>query len=224
MASVLCLPYSPAAFDTLPEFEEAHLKTPLVEDAAVEARELFRAHGFAETAGLCLLHKHFSLSEGEVLVEEPVGNTSFIRPARVALTSSDLLPYMFRLTPCAAGEYALMPLEYAPRGIVDEAKLASLVNNSRFINELGALVHKHKGLEYVGLTLMHREHILSVDGGSIEFTDHKTRELLVMPASAADAHEAKVGKSSFTTRTVWTFGERKGEDKCTHCTHCGHTR
>lgn len=139
-----CLPYSHAAFDSLPEFEVAHHKTPLLESAAVEARDLFRSHGLTEIAGLCLLHKHFEMSEDEILVEEPVGNSSFIRPARLA-SSSDILPYMFRLTPyVTAGEYALTPLEYAPRRIVDDAKLASLVNNSRFINELGALAQKHK--------------------------------------------------------------------------------
>lgn len=81
-----------------------------------------------------------------------------------------------------------------------------------------------QGLDYVGLTLMHREHILSIDGSSMEFTNHEIRELQVVPASIADAHEAKVGKPFFTTRTIWTFGERKGEDRCTHCNHCSHTR
>jgi hypothetical protein len=71
---------------------------------------------------------------------------------------------------------------------------------------------------------MHREHIITVDGGSVEFTDHHKRELIVVPASHASAYEAKVGKHSLTTRTIWTFGTRQGEDICHHCVHCTHAR
>jgi hypothetical protein len=81
-----------------------------------------------------------------------------------------------------------------------------------------------QGLDVVGVTLMHREHITLVDGSSVEFTDHHKRELIVVPASQASAYEAKAGKHAFTTRTVWTFGTRKGEDKCHHCVHCSHTK
>ena len=77
----------------------------------------------------------------------------------------------------------------------------------------------------MGVTLLHREHVTCVDGSSTEFTDHNTRELVVMPASHAATYEAKVGKHAFTsTRTVWTFGSRTGEDICHHCVHCSHTK
>lgn len=255
MASASVLqPYASAKFDALPEFEEALEAQPLIELAAAAARSLFAAHGLAEACGLAMLHKHFPLGKDEVLVEEPAGEKSLIapRPASV-LETGELLPYMFALEEGEGGAFSLAPLEFAPRAIVNAGNLAALLENTRFINELGSLArsygvrppqaqgrqptpglprpspppnpptithpdsaHTHpptqtlKGLSFVGVTLLHRDHVAAVDGSTVEFTDHSTRVLTIVPATRAAAYEACAGKHSFTTRTVWTFGSRKG--------------
>jgi hypothetical protein len=141
-ASVL-QPYAPSKFDALPEFEAALEARPLIEQAAAAARELFTAHGLAETCGLAMLHKHFPLKADEVLVEEAVGEKSLIAPRPAAtLETGELLPYMFQLEEGAGGCFSLAPLEFAPRGIVNASNLTALLENVRFINELGALARK----------------------------------------------------------------------------------
>jgi hypothetical protein len=144
MATACLLPYAPAIFGSLPEFEVALESKPVVEASVIEAAAVFQKHGLAESVGLSMLHRHFPLEEGEILVESPVGSTSFIRPEHSALpVKADLQPYMFRLVETAEG-FVLAPLEYAPAHIIDSEKLAALVCNSRFVNEIGALIRKHK--------------------------------------------------------------------------------
>jgi len=211
-------------FGGLPEFEEAFEQKPVVEAAALDAAAIFRKHGVTESVGLSMLHKHFKLNDDEILVETPVGNMSFIRPAASVNVKSGYLPYMFRLVESTDG-FLLAPLEYAPISVIDSGIFGAFVSNTRFINEIGELIRKCKGLDVVGVTLLHRNHIIDCDGGSIEFTDHDKRELVVVPTSQAPTYQANyIGENSFTTRTIWTFGERKGQDDCTHCRHCyGHS-
>jgi len=137
-------PYSPEHFTALLEFENVIDKIPIVEASASIAGELFSKHGMVATAGLSMLHKHFELSDDELLVEEVVGDQSFIRPV-VTEDKSSLLPYMFKLIESGEdGAFKLIPLEYAPAAIVSNEKLQHLVSNEAFIAEFGTLLKQHQ--------------------------------------------------------------------------------
>ena len=197
---------------------------PTVEESSTTAASIFVKHGMEVNVGVAMLHKHFPLSADEILVEQPCDDKSFVRPVNLSETDvSKLLPYMFKVRETSSG-FVLVPLEFAPMELVDNATLVSLANNTAFINEFGKLIKDNGALNVVGLTVLHRDHIARVDGSTVEFTDHGSRELLIVPSSKALDHEAKVGKHSFTTKTVWTFGSREGEDVCHHCVHCSHTK
>ena len=84
----------------LPTFDEA---VPLgASDAAFieEARRLFTRYGNAERFGLCLLHDHFPLGEGEILFET---HDKLERTLSVATVRRDTIPNMketmWRLAP-----------------------------------------------------------------------------------------------------------------------------
>ena len=44
--------------------------------------EIFMANGANETFGLCLLHNHFHVDEGDAMVEVVTGNSSATRPRK----------------------------------------------------------------------------------------------------------------------------------------------
>lgn len=93
------------AYQDLPDIDE----TPPLDDAdfscLAEVREVLARHGRLGRFGVTLLHNHFPINEGEVLVEscDDVGRTLTMRvePSSV-LASASLTPTSWRLTDGAA--------------------------------------------------------------------------------------------------------------------------
>ncbi len=81
-----------------------------------------------------------------------------------------------------------------------------------------------QGEDIVGLSLLHRGHIVEVDGSTVELTDDVARELTVLPLSAAVASSGVAKEDMESVKTLWTFGSREGEDTCHHCHHCTHAK
>ena len=214
--------YEAAAFDGLPHFEAALISRPLVEEAAAAAATLFRGAGLKDIAGIAMLHQHFHLAAGEVLLERKQGaDRVVVTPVPVAeAAAAGARPYMFKVAPRAGGGFRYVPLEFAAAELVDPADLDALAAPA-FIDALGALLEASGGLNIVGVALLrHRGHVAAVDGSTMELTDELNRALTIMPQSHVPA--PRNGEETITTRTVWTFGDRAGEDACRHCVHCSH--
>lgn len=138
-ACVVLQPYNPSAFSELLDFDVVHPKVPLIEAASLEIGSIFLKHKMEGFAGMAMLHKHFELSDTEVLVEEVRGCHSVIRPAKFETDRTDLLPYMFKLKYDERG-FVLVPTEFAPAELVSRANYENLMSNGEFVNELGHCV------------------------------------------------------------------------------------
>ena len=105
--------YDPAAYNTLPSLRKAH--SLMTEDAMAKLqgpiRQLFLDHKVQDHYGVCLLHNHFQISNGQRLVEHgPVSlpwdlgdenkNTvlkfdGVIAPRSIRLLNGKLAPFEF---------------------------------------------------------------------------------------------------------------------------------
>jgi hypothetical protein len=135
-ACAVLQPYSPSAFSELLDFDAVHPKVPQIEAASQEISSVFLKHKMEGFAGMAMLHKHFELSDTEVLVEEARGCHSVIRPVKFETDRTDLLPYMFKLK-CDERGFVLVPTEFAPAELVSRANYETLMSNGEFVNELG---------------------------------------------------------------------------------------
>lgn len=138
-ACAVLQPYSPSAFSELLDFDVVHPKVPQIEAASQEISSIFLKHKMEEFAGMAMLHKHFELSDTEVLVEEVRGCQSVIRPVTLETDRTDLLPYMFKLK-CQGRGFVLVPTEFAPAELVSRANFENLMSNGEFVNDLGHYV------------------------------------------------------------------------------------
>jgi hypothetical protein len=138
-ACAVLQPYSSSAFSELLDFDVVHPKVPQIEAASQEIGSIFRKHKLEGFAGMAMLHKHFELSDTEVLVEEVRGCQSVIRPVTFEADRTDLLPYMFKLK-CEGRGFVLVPTEFAPAELVSRANFETLTSNGEFVNELGLYV------------------------------------------------------------------------------------
>ena len=86
-----------------------------------------------------MMHKHFELSDTEMLVEETRGCHSVIRPVTLETDRTNLLPYMFKLK-CEDHGFVLVPTEFAPAELVSRANYETLMSNGEFVTELGHCV------------------------------------------------------------------------------------
>jgi len=69
-------------------------------DVLAELRDVLRKHGLTDRFGVCLLHRHFELSEGEVLMEstDVTSRVSLVEVAdRNAITGSSI-PTMWKFS------------------------------------------------------------------------------------------------------------------------------
>lgn len=79
----------------------------------------------------------------------------------------------------------------------------------------------------LGLAVVHRDHVSSVDGSTMELTDEVSRILKVVPRSQVKMHmEESDDENHETIQTLWKFGpsDDGAEDVCHHCHHCGHIK
>lgn len=170
--------------------------------------------------GVCLLHKHFDLAPTERLVERAAGARSVVEPVP-APASESIVPYLWKVE-VAGADYCLAPLEFMERNDALAARLDAVKANPEFVSQLVAAIAPVASL--LGVFMLHRDHILAVDGSSMEYTDEEKRRLVLAPLSdKSTADEFADGHPKESTQTVWTFGSRTGVDVCHHCHHCTHT-
>lgn len=170
--------------------------------------------------GVCLLHKHFDLKPNERLVEHAEGVRSIVEPVTQP-ADEHIIPYLWKVE--VGSECRLLPLEFMERNAVLASRLEVLKNNVAFLVEVATALAPVSS--FLGLFVLHRDHILAVDGSSMEYTDEEKRRLVLAPLSdKKTAQEFLDGHPKESTQTVWTFSDRKGVDICHHCHHCTHTK
>jgi hypothetical protein len=209
------LPFSTDAFNNLSSIYDAHQKkadydklnnNKVSSEMAALAQALVDA-GVGDFTGVVLLHKHFELAPGELVVEI-VSNASsltvplMLSPNKTAVKSATvdsqlkLLPHTF-----AVHDSNALPLEYAmyTPGDLLEARY------KLFVAAVPTLFPKLQQVQRSGLfgvAIRHRDGIVdaSKDAHTVEMVSEH-RWLLVQPSSAEQ--QSALMQTGLTTSTFW---------------------
>ncbi|TAF50707.1 MAG: glycerol-3-phosphate ABC transporter substrate-binding protein [Oscillatoriales cyanobacterium] len=194
--------YKPDVFDTLEHFFTARDLLEQAQDNMTELGAIIRSHGLQKQVGICLLHKHFDLSDNERLVEEFDGNNAYVKPTA---EYGDAIPYMWKVEQNqASGEWVWFPLEFVR--VTEAVKLSELGMTGMF-----------------GISILHRDAIKVAEGEIlVESTDDEARVLTLSSVPRQNVDRTTL------TQTLWQFPNAEGFEvgamcsHCTHCTHCTH--
>ena len=102
--------YDARVFQRLNEF---HLARDYLEDkreSLTELGDVICRHGLHQRVGVSLLHKHFEISENELVVREFDRNVSYIKPWNIDQLSSPV-PYLWKAQ-ISNGRALYYPLEF----------------------------------------------------------------------------------------------------------------
>jgi len=216
------LPFSRAIFNGLADIEDARAWSGDIVDVEALAGPLIDA-GVGSFTGVSLLHKHFDLRDGEIIVEHIGKSTTFTVPVSVKHQELPCMtPYLFAIEPEAGGR--LRPLEYAlcePDGYL-EARYEKLLDAPPSLWPALAAVVSSRGIEgRFGISIKHRDGVAgadpksrSVESGSPEDRWLTIRPVVAVPAPERAVFEATMGTGGgggtdgehFTTPTFWPAG------------------
>lgn len=131
-ALVLSNQFNLEIFNNLPHYNEAKLSVSSSEGLIYQNfSPLIKKYGLSDLVSLCLLHKHFDLKDGEVLLENMNGVESVISPQK----SSTCVPYMWK-----AGRNAFVPLEFVEYSPEIAVKVEKVETASAFLQEFFQLL------------------------------------------------------------------------------------
>jgi hypothetical protein len=197
-------PYSPAAFNALPEFHESKSRFPTRNHTLDGFAEIIRAHGVQKYLGAALIHKHYPLQADERMVEEVKTDGSLLAPRR-GLRDDVLTPYLWHLGNHQYPEtLQWTPVEFVLSETVptDVRHFANeLPTHKALLNELANLLLTNDAQDTFGLALLHRQGIefdrdLQI---LLESPGPDDRTLVVKPV------DTTVTASNDWTQTYWHF-------------------
>jgi len=165
-------------------------------------------HDLEDVVGISLLHKHFDISQKELLVKEFVGNEAYTKP-QVLTEQQTVTPYMWKLNRDEIkGGFGYYPLEFVRPS--KQAKRAQetasiVVNAKQFLNEMADTMLQLDLQEIFGIATLHNDSALSVkhDEFLSETTDYENRTLRIRPEPKNESNRAK------STETLWRFTSSK---------------
>jgi hypothetical protein len=203
--------YDVGVFQQLNDFQIARSYLEHGRDYVTELGELICHYGLHRIVGVTLLHKHFEISDDELVVREFVDNVSYMKPWKLDQLPR-LLPYLWKveITDGRAGYFPLEFCEY-PSNVRSEAQrdLELLDGSTAFLTAFAQKLDELGLREVFGLAhLRSRDGLVLADGQTLlETTDEVRRILTLRPAPAAEVEGLE------TTQTLWIYrpaGQRVG--------------
>lgn len=170
------LPYSFQAYNALEDYKVARVHATNT-DAVAALGDVFMRHAVNDTFGLCLLHRHFKVRGGEVMVEVVRGNATRTEP-RVLPTwefspTADVVPSVMGVT--ANGSlvpYEFLDVRESDFGAVSETTrrvLAGFYSRSEaftpFFVDLASALDAAGLRSAFGVCVRHRDSVTSADPG-----------------------------------------------------------
>ncbi|WP_157489070.1 hypothetical protein [Pseudofrankia sp. DC12] len=217
-------PYDPNVFDRLNEFYVAKRGLNRSREKLCPLGDIFVRHELFGVLGANLLHKHFNIDDGEVLVRRVSDNSAVTRPERYR---PDLAPYLWRPVAIGEGSWNFYPLEFLPAEQWSDD--FSIDESGEFLFEFAEQSARLGVGDLFGVGLkVHRQLTLRDNEILVETTDLERRELVVRPVDADSIAEE-------LTETFWEFTPPElcgkpgvhAKGKCiSHCSmHCkGHCK
>ena len=219
------LPYSFQAYNDLLNYREARLYA-LDHVTIYSLGETFTQYGVNDTLGLCLLHNHFHLLPGEVMVEVVHNTSSTTEPHTLKWEfadggAQDIVPSMMAvstsgyLTPFELLDLSISNFAAYSKTIRSNVKrlYAELASFDGFFQALARKLEEFQLLHVFGVCIRHRDSITSADPGqsSMEMNHPKQRWLRLDPLMAY-AHKMDIINAKWmkgeATATFWSFPMR----------------
>ena len=192
--------YDPGVFAGLPKFHEA--KTLLKEryNHIGHIGHPFVKHQVQDSFGLNLLHKHFDMSNDELLYRSfnDTETVATMQPMSVML-AEDAVPYLWRATR-AGGTWRFVPLEFVRRSDVVRGTPTNLDGQQEFLSDFADRLAEFGVVDLFGLATLNIFRIpIGHDDLLVETTDTVQRKLTVRAEPRADQPPEEL------TETLWTF-------------------
>ncbi len=230
LVSARIIDYDFASYNNLLDYRTARVYA-FDQDSIETLGDVFLKHAVNDTFGLCLLHNHFHVHDGEMMVEIVVNDSSTTQPRSLPWVFQpgmrrDVQPAMLGLTP--SGD--LLPFEFLDIRLSNFSSYTDVVlpalqrfynnperYNAFFVDLANTLSHM-KLMHIFGVCVRHRDSIILADPhqSSLETNHPRDRWLRLDPmlvhAAKMDIINAKWRKGE-ASPTYWSFPLR--------CTQCG---
>ena len=201
---------SAAVYNSLPHIHEVS-NVPESNSNDLEAlRALLVEHSVPKNVSVRLIHKHFDVEGGEIMVIKSVavplhGNVQVMRPTEAAGASRLRGLHYF-----VSNDGLLHAYEYAPSAAPDMSKFEPFVAAfCRAVRERG-LQHKF------GLKL-NSDHDLEPSGWT-EFEFPEERSTIMIPNGMPTPQR----EYEISVSTEWHADPKDDDEECSHCFHCSH--
>ena len=219
--------YDADVFDRLSEFNVAREALEQHKQSIILFGDVICNHGLEKDVGISFLHKHFDISQDEILIRQFVGNTAYMRPLK-AKDHKGAVPYLWKFDRSTSGEgfYPLEFVEYEPRDQQDARVQVEMIAQSHgFLSDMADKLIELGLTDVFGIVSLYSRKPFSLKDGEtlLELTDKPRRTLTLEPAL-----QSKV-RTMDTTQTLWIFTppvkvaaqEWSGTECNNHCiSHC----
>ena len=136
---MLCA-YDGNEFAALPPYQQAkfRVQSNVVKTAIDELGNVIFSHGLTSEVGVCLLHKHFDMSNDEILLERIFQNRSKLSPVSCETIQGEVLAYMWKMKK----DKTWVPLEFAYSTKPMQDAFEKIMKNEAFLHEIGETMMK----------------------------------------------------------------------------------
>jgi len=210
-------PFSQMVFNALPYFEELADEHPKDLVRVQNVGRVIEKHGLEADVGVTILHKHFPLSNGEMLQARRHNNSLVVQ---AAIEDPKARPYLYQFVD-SRDTLALQPLEFVASADVDAALLAKhnkILANADFLADSKQALNESGLLATHGLRLLSHQHSLG-EGSTFEQADRSMSRTLLVTRSADT-----IPNSQSQVERLVTYVFRSGFIEQGNCKHCGHCR
>ena len=214
---VLVAPYSHQVFSDLEGPRSQHLRYKKVADMS-PLRSVFHKYNMQNECGLALLHRHYSIAKGEILVEKITSACSTTAPMKL-VDAPNIVPHLWKFY-----DGLWCPFEFLDIS-GDHEKMATAVSfsekastNVPFLLELGKILVTMGLQNLFGLQTNHRDIFLRLNPTDtlLETTDVPTKvsSIIRIPIDQK--------QPEYWTDTFFSFN-CNNEKECPHHHACGYT-
>ncbi len=197
-------PYSPKVFQSISDFPMARNQLENYKDAISSLGAIICKYRFEDVVGINLLHKHFDITNEEIIVRRYEGSKkAYMQPKIAKEVLSNCIPYLWAFSTEKDGSEGWYPIEFIEWKKSYCPDLSLLDHADGFLLELGEKL-TNLGLQDVfGIAGLYsrQKFTLGIKETLLETTDESTKTLTlkIVPED--------VVKTSDTTQTLWLFSQ-----------------
>jgi hypothetical protein len=195
--------YDVGVFQHLDAFHSAKKSLAEQEQCITMLGDVICDHNLHKHVGVSLLHKHYSISDEEIVIKYFDDNAAYIKPEHISAMNNEL-PYIWRVV--IEEDAALyFPTEFCrfPADLQRKAEeeIELIRTAERFLVEFAQRLTELELINVFGLATLSSRDALIVDEGwtLLENTDEDQRTLVLKPVLESEVETID------STQTLWSF-------------------